>query len=120
MFRLLAVLLLVILVAVQVKLWSGEGSWTSEQDLREKVAEQTAENTRLKARNAALSAEVQDLKSGAAAVEERARSELGMVKPGEVFYRVVEPVDPASQTAPEDVPEDTVPADAPVKTDVVH
>ena len=45
----------------------------------------------LKQRNAALAAEVEDLKSGEAAVEDRARSELGMIKPGETFYRVVEP-----------------------------
>ncbi len=113
MFRLLALLLLVVLIALQVKLWSGEGSWTSEQELQQTVAEQRAENTRLKERNAALAAEVQDLKSGEAAVEERARAELGMVKPGEVFYRVVEPVDPNTQTAPEDVPEDNLPANAP-------
>jgi len=112
-FRLLALLLLVVLVLLQIKLWSGEGSWTSEQALQQQVAEQRAENVRLKERNAALSAEVQDLKAGEAAVEERARAELGMVKPGEVFYRVVEPVDPNSQTAPEDVPEDNVPDNAP-------
>jgi cell division protein FtsB len=113
MFRLLALLLLVVLIALQVKLWSGEGSWTSEQELQQTVAEQRAENVRLKERNAALAAEVQDLKSGEAAVEERARAELGMVKPGEVFYRVVEPADPATQAAPEDVPEDSVPDNAP-------
>ena len=113
MFRLLALLLLVVLIALQVKLWSGAGSWTDEQDLKQKVEEQRAENVRLKERNAALSAEVADLKSGEVAVEERARAELGMVKPGEVFYRVVEPVDPKMQTAPEDVPEDKLPENAP-------
>ena len=113
MYRLLALLLLVVLIALQVKLWSGAGSWTDEQELKQKVEEQRAENVRLKERNAALSAEVADLKSGEVAVEERARAELGMVKPGEVFYRVVEPVDPKTQTAPEDVPEDNVPENAP-------
>ena len=102
-----------VLIALQVKLWSGAGSWTDEQDLKQKVEEQRAENVRLKERNAALSAEVADLKSGEVAVEERARAELGMVKPGEVFYRVVEPVDPKTQTAPEDVPEDKLPENAP-------
>ena len=48
------------------------------------------DNAGLRQRNDALAAEVQDLKSGEAAVEERARSELGMIKPGETFYRVVE------------------------------
>ena len=51
---------------------------------------QQAENLKLQQRNEALKAEVEDLKSGEAAVEERARSELGMVKPGETFYRVIE------------------------------
>ena len=50
------------------------------------------ENLRLQQRNEALAAEVEDLKSGGAAVEERARSELGMIKPGETFYRVVDNV----------------------------
>ncbi|HEY0506059.1 MAG TPA: septum formation initiator family protein, partial [Lysobacter sp.] len=55
--------------------------------------------------NAALAAEVEDLKSGEAAVEDRARSELGMIKPGETFYRVVEPegsTTPAADTPPAD------------------
>jgi cell division protein FtsB len=59
--------------------------------LRQQVEQQAHENEGLKQRNAALAAEVEDLKSGEAAVEERARSELGMIKPGETFYRVVEP-----------------------------
>ena len=59
-------------------------------------AEQEAENGQLRQRNEALAAEVEDLKSGEAAIEERARSELGMVKPGETFYRVI---DDASATA---------------------
>jgi cell division protein FtsB len=64
------------------------------------VATQRQENARLQHRNDALSAEVEDLKSGEAAIEDRARSELGMIKPGETFYRVVEPAPPA--TAPAD------------------
>ncbi len=106
MYRLLALLLLVLIAALQYKLWYGEGSWTSEQALQQQVDDQRAENAKLKLRNAALTAEVEDLKHGQAAVEERARSELGMVKPGETFYRVVEPVDPNANPAPEDVPED--------------
>jgi cell division protein FtsB len=106
MFRLLALVLLVLIVLLQIKLWQGEGSWTAAQELKAQVEQQRAENARLKARNDALSAEVEDLKTGATAVEERARSELGMVKPGETFYRVVEPVDPNANVRPEDVPED--------------
>ncbi len=106
MFRLLALVLLVLLILLQIRLWNGEGSWRATQELRAQVEQQRAENARLKARNDALSAEVEDLKSGETAVEERARSELGMVKPGETFYRVVEPVDPNANVQPEDVPED--------------
>ncbi len=106
MYRLLALVLLVLLVLLQMKLWKGEGSWTAEQELKVQVEEQRAENAKLKERNAALQAEVEDLKTGETAVEERARVELGMVKPGETFYRVVEPADPKSNVRPEDVPED--------------
>ncbi|HTA66564.1 MAG TPA: cell division protein FtsB [Xanthomonadaceae bacterium] len=106
MYRLLALLLLVLIVLLQYKLWQGEGSWTSEQVLKEQVEEQRIENARLQQRNAALVAEVEDLKNGEAAIEERARSEMGMVKPGETFYRVVEPADPSANVRPEDVPED--------------
>jgi len=106
MYRLLALLLLVLIVWLQYKLWQGEGSWTAEQELKVQVEEQRLANAKLKERNAALEAEVADLKSGETAVEERARSELGMVKPGETFYRVVEPADPKTDVRPEDVPED--------------
>src|SRR5688572_28433054 len=83
--------LALLLLGLQAKLWWGDGGWRDAQALRATVAEQKAENARLQQRNDALAAEVEDLKSGEAAVEERARSELGKVKPGETFYRVVEP-----------------------------
>ncbi len=78
----------------------------AEQELKLQVEQQRVENAKLKERNAALEAEVEDLKTGETAVEERARSELGMVKPGETFYRVVEPQDPNASVRPEDIPED--------------
>src|SRR3954471_16954000 len=59
--------------------------------LEKQLAEQKQENLRLKQRNEKLAAEVEDLKSGKEAIEERARSELGLIKPGEVFYQVVDP-----------------------------
>lgn len=106
MYRLLALLLIVLTAWLQYRLWHGEGSWTSEQALVQQVEEQRAENARLRQRNAALIAEVEDLKHGEAAVEERARSEMGMVKPGETFYRVVEPASAGADVPPEDIPED--------------
>jgi cell division protein FtsB len=92
--------LLALLAALQAKLWFGAGGLPDARRLEETVREQRAENARLQQRNDALGAEVEDLKSGEAAVEERARAELGMVKPGETFYRVVEPHAPTSVAAP--------------------
>lgn len=97
--RLLLVVLAVLFAFLQYRLWLGEGGSRSVATLEQQVQQQTRENAGLKQRNDALAAEVEDLKSGEAAVEERARSELGMIKPGETFYRVVEPED--SATAPE-------------------
>lgn len=76
-----------------VLLWQlerGDGGRMQLAALRERVAVQEAENARLEQRNQALAADVAELKSGEAAVEDRARAELGMIKPGETFYRVVE------------------------------
>jgi cell division protein FtsB len=89
--RWVLVALIALLALLQYRLWWGEGGRRSVADLSRQVEQQTHENEGLQQRNAALAAEVEDLKSGEAAVEERARSELGMIKPGETFYRVVEP-----------------------------
>jgi cell division protein FtsB len=89
--RLLIFILLILLVALQYRLWVGEGSLAEVSNLSEQVEIQKAENQRLKDRNAALDAEVQDLKTGYEAIEERARSELGMIKDDETFYQIVDP-----------------------------
>ena len=91
--RAIVLVLVVLLGWLQYRLWFGDGGQREVAALQEDVARQEAENARLHQRNDALAAEVQDLKSGEAAVEDRARSELGMIRPGEVFYRVVEPDD---------------------------
>ena len=88
--RVLLLLLVLLLASLQYKLWLGSGGQREVEALRAQVVKQEAENLGLEQRNEALKAEVEDLKSGEAAVEERARSELGMVKPGEIFYRVIE------------------------------
>lgn len=98
MGRLVALVLIALLLLLQVKLWAGAGGWNEVEALERTVQAQRAENAKLRQRNAALTAEVEDLKSGRAAVEERARSELGMIKPGETFYRTVEP--PVARAAP--------------------
>jgi cell division protein FtsB len=89
--------LVLLLGWLQYRLWFGSGSAGEVAALATQVEHQRRENGGLEERNAALGAEVRDLKEGVAAVEERARSELGMVKPGEVFYRVVE--DPSQRPA---------------------
>lgn len=68
----------------------GEGGRAELEALQARIAAQAEENARLEQRNQALAADVAELKSGEAAVEDRARAELGMIKPGETFYRVVD------------------------------
>ena len=94
-------MLALLLLVLQSKFWLGAGGWREARELQDSVSAQREENARLQQRNDALSAEVEDLKSGETAVEERARSELGMIKPGETFYRVVEP---HAVRAPDDAP----------------
>ena len=80
-----------LILALQYPLWLGKGSWARVWELERSLVQQQESNARLKTRNDALDAEVRDLKEGYAAIEERARLELGMVKKDEVFYQVVEP-----------------------------
>ena len=84
--RIIALLLLVLLITLQFKLWVSEDGFREVWRLEDRVAAQAAENQRLRERNAQLDAEVEDLKSGFAALEERARSDLGMVGEDESFY----------------------------------
>jgi cell division protein FtsB len=93
LLRYAALILLILLIALQVKLWTGQGGMREVWRLEQRVGEQKDENAKLKTRNETLSAEVEDLKHGDEAIEERARSELGLTKPGETFYQVVEPSD---------------------------
>ena len=104
-------LLVLLLASLQYKLWLGSGGQREVEALRAQVVKQEAENLGLRQRNEALKAEVEDLKSGEAAVEERARSELGMIKPGETFYRVVDD----RQPAPADANPDSTAANAGAK-----
>jgi cell division protein FtsB len=100
MLRWIALLLFVALLALQFKLWSGSGSMHAVDNLRVAVKKQADENVKLQQRNQALAADVLDLKHGDQAIEARARTELGLIKQGEVFYQVVEqPVGAASVLA---------------------
>lgn len=87
--RALLAILIVLLVLLQFKLWLGEGGYRDTQRLRDRVAEQQRENEFLRERNEQLRAEVEDLREGMDAIEERARSELGMIREGEEFFMVV-------------------------------
>jgi|SRR5690606_12984202 len=98
--RAIALLLVLLLGWLQYRVWFGNGGQREVAALQGQVERQQQENAALGQRNDALAAEVQDLKSGEAAVEERARSELGMIRPGETFYRVVDPAPP--EPAPEE------------------
>jgi len=88
--KLLFALLLVILLLLQYRLWFGEGGIGKVWQLQQTVAAQREENRGLDERNSALEAEVRDLKEGLTAIEERARSELGMVREGETFFQIVD------------------------------
>ena len=98
--------LVLLLGWLQYRLWFGIGNAGEVTALAAQVEAQRRENGGLQERNAALAAEVRDLKEGVAAVEERARSELGMIKPGEVFYRVVGDSRPGALPPPIPVPEE--------------
>ena len=78
-----------LLVAIQYPLWLGKGGWARVWESDRQLGAQRAKNDALLARNAALDAEVRDLKQGLEAVEERARFELGMVRQDEVFFQIV-------------------------------
>ncbi len=86
--KILVVILLFLFLLLQYDLWVGDGSMATVHHLQQAVQKQKQENAKLKQRNMALGADVQDLKHGLEAVEERARSELGMIKKGETFIQV--------------------------------
>jgi len=86
----LSYVLLGLLVAIQWPLWFGKGGWLRVWDMNRQVEVAKAANQELVLRNAALDAEVRDLKQGLDAVEERARTDMGMIKPNEVFIQIVE------------------------------
>jgi cell division protein FtsB len=83
--------LIALIIAIQYPLWIGKGSWLRVWEVNKQLTEQKDKNAKLAQRNGALDADVRDLKEGLTAVEERARVELGMIKPNETFYQVVEP-----------------------------
>lgn len=87
--------LVVLLLLLQYRLWFSHDGLPSVLHLHRAVAIQKQENTKLTERNNVLAAEVHDLKSGLDALEERARSELGMIKQGETFFQIIDEEEPA-------------------------
>ena len=97
--KIIAYVLLGLLILLQYPLWFGNGGVYTLWRLKSEITAQKEENARLKDRNQALEAEVVDLKQGYEAIEERARSELGMVKKGETFFQVID-APPGNKTKP--------------------
>src|SRR3989338_5856241 len=94
MRRTVTLILAVLLLLLQYPLWIGKGSWLKVWDLNRQLEAQQHINQQTQTRNAVLDAEVRDLKQGTEAIEERARSELGMIKRDEVFYQILEKPSP--------------------------
>jgi cell division protein FtsB len=89
--RILQGLLILIILWLQIRLWSGPGSLAEISRLNEAISDQESENAALDSRNRELLTEVEELKSGTEVIEEMAREDLGLIKEGETFYMIVEP-----------------------------
>ncbi len=98
--RTLAIVFALLIAALQYPMWLGKGGWLQVRELDRQIVAQRAVNAGLKQRNDALDAEVRDLKTGYEAIEERARSELGMIRQDEVFFQLQDGAVPAATPAP--------------------
>ena len=100
--KVLTLTLAALIVLIQYPLWLGKGSWFRVWEVDQQIRAQREANRQLQARNSALEAEVRDLKVGLDAIEERARSELGMIRQDEIFFQVLEALPAAApQAAPQ-------------------
>lgn len=102
----LSLTLIALIALVQYPLWLGKGSWMRVWEVDGQIKSQRDKNAKLQTRNTVLEAEVRDLKQGTEAIEERARSELGMIKQDEIFFQLLQPgqrappAQPAGKAAP--------------------
>ena len=104
--RVVTLILVALILLLQYPLWLGKGGWFKVWEMSRQVEAKKKINEQTQARNAAVDVEVRDLKQGTEAIEERARSELGMVKRGEVFFQIVGDIPPMPSTSkPEVEPE---------------
>ena len=100
--KVLSLILVVLIALIQYPLWLGKGSWFRVWEVDQQIKSQRDKNARLQTRNNILDAEVRDLKQGLDAIEERARSELGMIRQDEIFFQLLAPgqsVPPAQAAA---------------------
>jgi cell division protein FtsB len=88
--KILSLVLTILIVLLQYPLWLGKGGWFKVWEVDQQITAQYETNRKLQMRNATLDAEVRDLKQGYEAIEERARSELGMIRQDEIFFHVLE------------------------------
>lgn len=88
--KVIIALLVVVTLALQYRLWVGDGSIANMLRLQEEIKKQQAENERLEERNRLLAAEVDALKNSNEGIEERARTQMGMIKEGETFFMIVD------------------------------
>ena len=86
--RTVAIIFVLLILALQYPMWLGKGGWLQVRELNAQVAAQRRTNAEFKADNQALDAEVRDLKQGYEAIEERARSDLGMIRQNEIFFQL--------------------------------
>ena len=96
--KLLTVIMVFLLFLLQYRLWTGNGSLVEVNLLKDEIEKVKNENENLKERNLSLTAEVFDLKQGHEAIEEIARSEMGMIKDGETFYQIIDNADQQSNS----------------------
>jgi len=89
--KIIGAILVALIVLIQYPLWFGKGGWLRVWQIAGDLESQQAANRRLEARNAALAVEVRDLQTGTEAIEERARTELGLIRGDEVFFQIEEP-----------------------------
>jgi cell division protein FtsB len=103
--KVLGLILFALIILLQYPLWLGKGSWHRVWEVDQQVASQHETNQKHQIRNAALDAEVHDLKQGSVAIEERARNELGMIKQDEIFFQVE--IDDQNMISPDKTEEDS-------------
>ena len=96
--RLITIALAVLLVLIQYPLWLGKGGWLRVWELHRQLEAVQEKNEEQKLKNARLASEVRSLSEGTEAIEERARSELSMIRKGEIFIQLLEDADEAQKT----------------------